>query len=427
MHIQLIIPRDLTYRAHGGLFRRGTAYPALTLTTLAGLVPDDIEAEISLLDEGVDDHPVDYTADVIGITVLTAAAPRAYEIADEARRRGVHVALGGYHVTNCPEEAAAHADTVFVGPAEDTWPRFLRDWRSGRAATRYESQRLPDLSDRPRPRRDLLKRGAYLPCATLFASRGCASRCSFCNVSLHLQGRRLQRPVAEVVAEIEELGNRQVIFLDPNFHGDRDYARALMRALRGRGLRWGCLTTVGVGRDRAMLRLMQESGCLGVLVGFESLCGASLLEMKKPGNDIADYLSAVSGFREHGMSVLGCFVFGFDNDTPDVFARTVDFVKRSRMDLARYAVLTPFPGTPLHARLEGEGRIIGCELQDYDCQHVVFRPRGMSVAQLQEGYRYAWRRTYGFLDIARRLWRTRSHLGLALMTNLAMARFCRTL
>jgi radical SAM superfamily enzyme YgiQ (UPF0313 family) len=426
MRIQLIIPRDLTYRVDGGLFNRTNSYPALTLTTLAALVPDDIEADISLLDEGVDATPIDFSADLIGISVLSAAAPRAYEIARQARSHGVHVVLGGYHVTNCPEEAAVNADTIFVGPAEDTWPRFLSDWQAGRSAERYETHKLPQLAGQPWPRRDLLKRGAYLPYATLFASRGCACQCSFCNVSQHLRGRRLQRPVREVIAEIEALHTRKVIFLDPYFHGDREYARQLMLALRDLRLRWGCLTCVGVGNDPETLRLMQDSGCLGVLVGFESLCNLSLQEMSKPVHDIQGYMSAVAGFRDHGMSVLGCFVFGFDHDTPDIFQRTVDFVEQSGMDLARYAVLTPFPGTPLFAQMEAQGRIISRDLQDYDCQHVVFQPRGMSVAQLQKGYQYAWLQTYRTWAIARRIWRAGANHGLALLSNISMARYCRS-
>jgi radical SAM superfamily enzyme YgiQ (UPF0313 family) len=425
MRIQLIIPRDLTYRAGGGLFGKANSYAALTLTTLAALVPEELEAEISLLDEGVDDRDVDFMADLIAISVVSAGAPRAYEIAKEARDRGIHVALGGYHVTNCPEEASSHADTIFVGPAEETWPRFLRDREAGQAGARYESPRLPDLAGQPWPRRDLLKPNAYLPYATVFASRGCANQCAFCAVSLQLEGRRLQRPIGEVIAEIESLGTRKLIFLDPNFHGDRDYARQLMGALRPLGVQWGCLTEVQVGNDIPTLRLMRDSGCIGALVGFESLCSRTLLAMNKPANRVQDYLAAVSGFHDHGISVLGCFVFGFDNEGPDVFARTVEFVNKSGLDLPRYAILTPFPGTPLHATMVRQNRITCRDLEKYDCRHVVFEPRGMSAAQLQSGFRFAWMQSYRSRDIIKRVWRAKGNRVLTLLGNASMSRFAR--
>jgi len=427
MRILLVNPRDNAYRPRRSAFARSVSYPALTLTTIAGLVPPELDAEVRILDEGVDETPIDFDVDVMGITVLAATSSRAYRIADEARRRGVHVVLGGYHASCRPEEAADHADTVIEGQADDSWPAFLRDFAAGRARARYTQDRLPDISGRPLPRRDLLKPGAYLPAMSIAASRGCRNGCRFCADSQYLGRQRIARPIVEVVAEIEQQRAKQLIFLDPNFHGDRDYSKELMRALEPLGVSWYCLSTVGTGLDEETLGLMRSSGCRGALVGFESVCQRSLGSMKRAGNRVERYHQALAGFRRHRISVLGCFVLGFDDDERTIFDETLDFVLHADLDLVRYAVLTPLPGTALHDELAGRGRIIEHDLTRYDFQHVVFEPARMSPQELRDGLSRCWRETYRPRRIARRVLRARQDRVLTLMVNLAFTRYYRRL
>lgn len=427
MKILLLNPRDLTYRPRTGAFARSVSYPAVTLTTLAGLVPPELDAQVRILDEGVDETPIDLDVDVLAISVVTATARRAYALAGAARARGVHVVLGGYHPTNCPAEAAAHADTVITGYADDAWPRFLRDLAAGRARRLYQGAAAVSLVGRPWPRRDLLKPGAYMKVDAVLATRGCPNRCGFCAVSEFSAGRTCRRDPRDVAAEIRALNSRMVLFLDPNFHFDPDYSLALMAEIEKLRVRWGCLATVEVGEQPALLDAMRRSGCIGALVGFESVCQASLDDVSKRHNDVRRYLAAVRGFREHGLAVFGCFVFGFEEDDATIFDRTVDFVVDSEIDLVRFAVLTPFPGTPLFERLEQQGRIIERNYDLYDFQHVVFEPARMSATQLQQGLRRAWQRAYSPGRLARRVARSRAGKLLALTANLAFTRYYRKL
>jgi radical SAM superfamily enzyme YgiQ (UPF0313 family) len=427
MRILLLNPRDLTYKPRGGAFARSVSYPAVTLTTLAALVPGELGAAIRILDEGVDETPVDFGVDVLGITVVTATARRAYAVADEARARGVHVVLGGYHPTACPREAIAHADTVITGYAETAWPQFLRDFAAGRPGALYAGQDAPALSGLPWPRRDLLKRGAYMKVDAVMAARGCPNRCRFCAVSGFSSGAVSRRDPSDVVAEIRALRSRTVLFLDPNFHADPAYSLALMEELKPLGVRWGCLSTVAVGEDPVLLEAMRSSGCIGALVGFESVCQASLDGVAKRHNDVGRYEQSVRGFREHGLAVFGCFVFGFEQDEAAIFDETVEFVDRTGIDLVRFAVLTPFPGTPMFRALDEAGRIVERDTDLYDFQHVVFEPARMSVAQLQNGLRRAWRAAYSPGRILGRVAKSRANRLLTLTANLAFTRYYKRL
>ncbi len=427
MRILLLNPRDLTYKPRDGAFARSVSYPAITLTTLAALVPKELGADVRILDEGVDETPLDLDVDVLGITVVTATAKRAYRIADEARARGVHVVLGGYHPTSCPEEAALHADTVVRGYADDAWPRLLRDLAAGGPRGPYAGADAPSLDGRPWPRRDLLKPGAYMKVAAVMATRGCRNACRFCAVSGFSNGATSRRDVRDVVAELRSLRARTVLFLDPNFHADPEYSLALMDELAKLRIRWGCLSTVETGERPDLLAAMQRSGCMGALVGFESVCQASLDGVAKRRNDVRRYAEAVRGYRDHGLAVFGCFIFGFDADEPTIFEETVEFADQARIDLVRFAVLTPFPGTPMFEALDQAGRIVERDYDLYDFQHVVFRPARMSPEELQNGLRRAWRSAYSPGRLLKRVARSRASPWLALTANLAFTRYYKTL
>ena len=420
LRIVLISPRGPLYRHRTGIWKKSLRYMPLTLTTLAALIPADIAAEVTLVDEGIADIDLECEADLVGISAITGSAPRSYELADFFRRRGLPVVLGGVHPTLMPGEAAQHADSVVVGYAEETWPQLLRDFAAGRMAAGYRQRpdfNLDHAGSVPIPRRELLPGHLYTTRNTVEATRGCIHQCEFCVVPT-AWGGPLQRPVGDVVAEIRQLGSRQVLFLDLNLIADINYAKELFSALIPLKITWGGLATMNIARDDELLDLAARSGCRGLLLGFESLSTGSLAETHKPFNSRQDYYTVVQRLHERKIAIMACFVFGFDADNRDTFAETVDFIVTAGMDLPRYAILTPFPATPLFQRLKQEGRILTEDWSLYDGQHVVFQPRQLSPAELLRGTEWAWKQTYSFRSMARRLLTARVQLPLAIPANL---------
>jgi len=379
-------------------------YAPLTLTTLASLVPPEIPADITLLDEGVDEiDPARIDVDLVGVTVITGTAPRAYELARGFRARNIPVVLGGVHPTLLPQEAMQHADSVVTGYAEESWPQLLRDFVAGRMLRRYDQSAALRLSGLPFPRRDLYKTGMVNVAETIEATRGCIFQCDFCVVPTAWGTRPLQKPVGEVIADLRQMHAKRAIFLDLNLIADLPYARELFTALIPLKLRWAGLVTTSIAWDEELLDLAARSGCRGLLIGFESLDQKALDESRKSFNMRKDYRLVVDRIHERGIAIMGCFVFGFDADTPDTFERTVDFVMESRMDLPRYAIAVPFPATGLFQRLKAENRILTEDWSLYDGQHVVFEPRNMSPDELLQHTSRVWKKTYQYKSIARRL------------------------
>ncbi len=392
-------------------------YAPLTLTTLASLVPADIPADVQVLDEGVDEiDPEQIDADLVGISAITGTALRAYDIAAQLRRRSIPVVLGGVHPTLMPEEASQHADSIVVGYAEQSWPQLLRDFAGGRMARRYDQSPTLTLANLPFPKRELFNSGLVNVAHTLEATRGCIYQCEFCVVPA-AWGRPLQKPIADVVADIRQMAAKRVIFLDLNLIADVPYAKELFTALAPLKIQWGGLATTTIAWDDELLDLAARSGCRGLLIGFESLNQASLVEAKKAFNMRRDYNEVVRKIRDRRIALMGCFVFGFDHDTIDSFDETVEFVMSSRMDLPRYAIAVPFPGTALYKRLKAENRITTEDWSLYDGQHVVFEPRNMTAAELLHHTRRAWITTYSYTSIARRLLGSRTRLSIAIPAN----------
>jgi radical SAM superfamily enzyme YgiQ (UPF0313 family) len=415
--VLLLSPRGPLYRHRTGIWKKSLRYAPLTLTTLASLVPPELNAEVTLLDEGIADIDPDIEVDLVGISTITGTAPRSYELADHFRRRGIPVVLGGVHPTLMPDEAANHADAVVVGYAERTWPQLLRDFTAGRMHDRYLQGRDLSLANLPYPRRDMLPSDQYTTMHTIEATRGCIHQCEFCVVPA-AWGRPLQRPVAEVVADIRQMGARRLVFLDLNLIADVAYAKELFSALIPLKITWGGLATTLIAEDQELLDLAARSGCRGILIGFESLSHASLIETHKVFNTRNNYYDVVRRLHERGIAIMGCFVFGFDHDSCDTFAETVEFVIDSNIDLPRYAILTPFPATPLFNRLKREGRLLTDDWTYYDGQHVVYQPCRMSPDELLRGTEWAWKKTYSYRSIAKRLAGSRTQLPLAIATNL---------
>lgn len=401
--IALISPKGPLYRHRGGIWKKSLRYQPLTLTTLAALIPADLSHSVELFDEGITDVPLDIEADLIGITVITGTAVRAYALADHFRQRGITVVLGGPHVTLIPDDAQPHADAVVVGYAEDTWPALLRDAVAGTLHSRYTQAPGLDLAGRPFARRDLLPSRNFLTNNVFEATRGCVHACEFCVVPTAWGRRPIQKPVHDVVADIRQHGARKLIFVDLNLIANRAYAKELFTALIPLRLQWYGLSTVLLVDDPELLELAERSGCKGLLMGLESLSATNLKGNRKGFNSPDRYARVVERLHAHGIALQGCFVFGLDDDHPDVFLKTAEFAVQARIDLPRFAVVTPFPNTPLYLRLESEGRILTRNWELYDVQHVVFQPRHMSVQELQLGVESAWKHAYSLSSIWRRL------------------------
>jgi radical SAM superfamily enzyme YgiQ (UPF0313 family) len=423
MKIVLLSPKGPLYRNKGGIFKKTLRYQPLTLTTLAALIPAELNAEVALIDEGIEEVTENIEADLIGMTVITGNSKRAYELAQKFRRRGITVVLGGPHITLLPDEAQQHADAICVGYAEETWPQLLRDFVNGelkpiyRQSVSFSFDKLPP-ANRVFPKRELLNKNHYLTQAVFEATRSCRHDCEFCVAPTAWGRKQLQKPVDWVVEDIRRVGEKKIIFIDLNLTADKNYAKELCRALIPLKVKWFGLSTVLIAHDPELMELMARSGCRGLLLGLETVSEGSLGDAKKSFNASVDFKQVIQDLHKLGISIQGCFVFGLDHDTVDVFDATVEFAIETGIDLPRFSVLTPFPGTPLFHRLKQEGRIISSDWELYDGQHVVFQPKNMTVQELVDGHERAWKQVYRWSAIAKRLWRAKNFQPLGVSVNI---------
>jgi radical SAM superfamily enzyme YgiQ (UPF0313 family) len=427
LKIVLISPKGPLYRHRGGIFRQSLRYMPLTLPTLKALVPPEIDATVQCIDEGIADVDLNLQADLIGMTVITGTAPRAYQLAAHFRQRGIPVVLGGPHVTLIPADAQPHADSIVVGYAEEEWPRLLRDFVAGRLQPRYTQSPKLDLAGYPLPDRSVLPRWRYLTADVFEATRGCTHNCSFCVVPAAWGRKPYQKPVEEVVADIRRQKARRAIFIDLNLIADKQYAARFCEALVPLKIQWYGLATTLLCDDIPLLDLFAKSGCRGLLMGLESLSTRNLGDNHKAFNNPDKYVQVVERLHEREIALQGCFVFGLDDDTPDVFQRTAEFAVDAKIDLPRFAIVTPFPGTGLYHQLESEGRLLTRNWELYDGQHAVFQPARMTVDELQRGTEAAWKFAYSWKSIARRLRHSPGSPPLALLTNLGYRHYAHRL
>ncbi len=379
----------------------------LALPLLAALTPEG--HEVKLVDEAFAPDDVNEEVDLVGITVLTDLVPRAYRLADRYRARGVRVVLGGMHPSVLPREALKHADAVVVGEGEESWPRLVEDTVAGRLKRIYRSEKMTDLKKLPRPRHDLYPvpgiKG-YTPVATTVeASRGCVFRCEFCSISRVMgQGHRV-RPPADVAAEIESIESPHLFFVDDSLALNRPVARKLFQEIRPLKKFWVGQGSVSLAEDTDLLRAMKESGCLGLLVGLESVQMEARDEMQKFNGLRISFKEAMQRFHGEGIGILGAFIFGFDHETGDVFDRTLEFSMKHRLEGVELRILVPFPGTPIYARLLSEKRLFAPEwwLNGYSSDMLLFKPKGMTPRELLDGFTRLNRQIYSYGSIARRI------------------------
>jgi len=372
--------------------------PPLGLATLAAYL--DPQLSISLHDEHVEKLDLDDRPDLVIIQVYITNAYRAYQIADHYRARGSYVLLGGLHVTSLPDEAAAHADTIFLGPGEHTFPQFLRDLKAGTPQRRYESS-VRTLEGIPSIRRDLIKRRRYLVPNSIVVSRGCPHHCTFCYKDGFFAGGRsfYTQLVDDALAEIERLPGRHLYFLDDHLFGNARFSRELFRGMRGMGrIFQGAATVDSILRDD-LIEVAARAGLRSLFVGFETLSNSGLEGAGKRQNLGRSYREVVRRLDGLGIMINGSFVFGLDGDDSDVFARTVDWAVEAGITTATFHILTPYPGTALFADMAARNRIATRNWDLYDTRHVIYRPISFSPEELKRGYDWAYKEFYRWSNI----------------------------
>ncbi|RPI34957.1 MAG: radical SAM protein [Hyphomicrobiaceae bacterium] len=397
--------------------RAPLAFRAANMVTsyLAALFPDGVEVEV--IDEYVEPMRYDIDADLVAISVLTPTAYYSYGIADRLRRQGHTVIAGGIHPSVFPEEAIQHFDAVVIGEGEETIPELVRDFQAGRLRKFYRAPGPANLENLPTPRWDLLKGRRYIIPRSVFATRGCPYRCSFCSIHL-AQGRGFRkRPLRKVVEEIERIDTRRFLFWDDNLTADQRYAHDLFDAIAPLGKTWTSQTDFNVTQDETLLKTAKKSGCVGFFIGIESISEASLQGVRKFVNVVKKYREGIQRLHDNGLSLGAGMMVGFDSDGRDIFQQTLEFAHVVHMDAAYFKIVTPYPGTEAFAELERQGRILTRDWSRYQShKHVVYRPALMEPEELKAGFHWMTREFYSVHSMARRLWG--AHAGTGILGSL---------
>jgi len=402
MRILLIAPATGHWRGLGKkrLFNGKTfRFSMLSLLSVAALTPQ--EHEITLVDEQIDDVPWDEPFDLAGITVMTATAPRAYELCRRFHARSIPVVLGGFHPTFNVQEAAGHADAVVVGPAGEAWPALLKDAEAGCLQRVYRGN--PDVEVPASLPRHLLRKSGYVSVQTCNATLGCRNECAFCSITAFYGGRRYRRDIHAIVEHLKSFDDTFFMFIDDNLTQDRDYALQLFKAIAPLRKKWATQASVEVADDAELLDWMARSGCVGVFVGLESFSDAALCSQNKRIRSPGHYRTAVERFHRKGIVVEAGLIFGFDSDARDVFESTLRFLDDIGIDAMQASILTPLPGTRLFDQMRH--RIVDFNWEHYDYKWAVFEPAQMTCADLMAGLEWINKRFYSPRRIARRLGR----------------------
>ena len=387
-----------------------------TMPYLAALFPAGWQ--VTHIDE--ETQAVDYRGeyDLVGLTFHTPCCYHAYDIAQKFRQRGITVIMGGPHVTLVPDEAQNHADSIFVGEAENTLPQFLQDFENGCIKKRYEDDRPVDLAYAPLLEKRHFHRTDHTA-GTMFATRGCPNSCEFCTIACMYQNQFRKRPVDQVARDFGSFRGRVVVFWDDNISADMEYAKEMFRAITPYKKWWTSQASITAGEDDEFLELAYKSGCRHLFIGFESVSQMSLDGANKSFNKVARYEEIIKRIHSHGISIQAGIVFGFDCDTTDVFDQTLEFLCGNGIQQATFNMLTPYPGTPLFDRLESQGRILTRDWSKYNSRtDVVFQPQNMSPEQLLAGFNHVNREFYRLGSIFKRLSRSKTNLFWTLPLNL---------
>lgn len=400
MKIKMILPALTEAKSPFWRPIKYSLFPPLGLATLAAYCdPDD---EIDLQDEHVEELNLDDEPHLVIIQVYITNAFRAYAIADRYRLKGAYVCLGGLHVTSLPEEAAKHADSIFIGPGEDSFPQFLRDLRNNHPQKLYHNKER-DISGIPPIRRDLIKRAHYLVPNSIVVSRGCPHHCDFCYKDAFFEGGRsfYTQQVDAALAEIDRLPGRHLYFLDDHLLGHQRFATSLFDGMKGMNRVFQGASTIDAILRGDLIESAAAAGMRSVFVGFETLSRNNLVQSNKRQNIGHNYEEAIRRLHSLGIMINGSFVFGLDDDDADVFKRTVDWAVKNSLTTCTFHILTPYPGTRLFKEMEARGRILHHNWDLYDTRQVVYKTAGLSAGELKKGYDYAYRSFYSWSNITK--------------------------
>jgi radical SAM superfamily enzyme YgiQ (UPF0313 family) len=402
---------------------RGLLWPSLALYILEGLTP--AEHSVTVVEEEFERIPFEREFDLVGISCMTANSPRAYQLADGFRQKGTKVVLGGIHPTILPDEALQHADSVVIGEAEGVWKNLLEDIISGHLKQKYNDPD-PDLSIYiPKNFAKILRRKPFniLPVIT---TRGCPYDCDFCSVT-NIFGKKIRHiPVENIVRDIVSSGGKKVIFYDDNIIGQPKYAKELFKAIKPLNIRWVGQATISLINDTDLMRLAVESGCMGLLIGLESISESQMKSMKKCIKELDRLKLALRDIMKMGILVHATMIFGFDSDTIEVFEDTVRFLIECKISSVSFCVLTPLPGTKTYDNMVKEGRLITTDWNYFNNRTVVFKPHNMSPYELQFGNWQAKREFYRMNSIMRRLTGNLRHPGFHLISNFTYIKHVKT-
>jgi radical SAM superfamily enzyme YgiQ (UPF0313 family) len=425
MKILLVSPERERKKEEAFLFKLSF----LNLPYVAAVTPPGVELKI--VDEVFEKINFEEKVDLVGITAQTPVAPRAYQIAEEFKKRGIPVVMGGVHASMLPQEALQHVDAVVVGEAEAVWPDLIEDLRRGQMRRIYVGSELANPSCLPLPRRDLLNEKFYFPLKLLETTRGCPHRCDFCGVSKFFGYRYRNRPIGEIERELATLfqkgpamspapkkilslfskdlpyflKRRLLYIIDSNVAGDKRFCLDLLSLLKEFDLLWYGHAPVSIAFDQGLLEAFARSGCIAINLGFESFSTKNLLTMGKRFNRPSRYAEAVEKIHDRGIGIMGTFIVGLDDDDPGVFQSIIDFCVNSRLDWALAFIMAPYPGTDSFLRLEKEGRILSRDWEKYDSLNVVYQPLLMSVEELERGLRTIWKEVFTTSSIYRRIFK----------------------
>jgi radical SAM superfamily enzyme YgiQ (UPF0313 family) len=377
--------------------------PPLNLAIIAGITPD--EWEVKIVDENVTDIDFDVNYDLIGISTMTANSHRAYAIARQFKLRNRTVVIGGAHASVCPEEVIMHADAVVVGDAEPVWETLLNDFKNNKLKKTYRADVKQMICSFGKPRRELYDKNKYLSINTIQTSKGCPFKCSFCSIASRFEGKYGVKPVSDVIEEVAELAdkNMPIFFVDDNFLVNKRRSKEILNALKSMNVKWWSQADINIMKDKEMLELMRESGCIKVVVGFETISEGSLETIQKYQNNLDNYVEFIKTLHDHGVLVNTSFAFGTEHDKEDVFEKTFKFLVDNEVIFATFNILTPLPGTDMYRKFTQEGKLIDKNWAHYDMGHPVFQPTYISTEQLKEGYNWICDEFYSFKEISKRV------------------------